>query len=129
MATLFYRAWAESDPVASRARPEDDDFARFLGALVGFFTESSFERDSVPDTAKLFRAGLLSSATRSADGLEALLSDYFRQKITVRQFIGGWLRVPVDLRTRLGRMDGYAMLGETATLGAAAWQSQNRSRS
>jgi type VI secretion system protein ImpH len=126
MATLFYRAWAESDPVASHARPADDDFVRYLGALVGLFTESSLERDSVADNAKLFRAGLLASATRSADGLETLLSDYFRQTISVRQFVGGWLRVPVELRTQLGRKDGYAVLGETATLGAAAWQSQNR---
>ena len=126
LATLFYRAWAESDPVASHARPDDDDFVRYLGALIGLFADSALQRDSVPDHAKLFRAGLLSAATRSADGLETLLSDFFRQTISVRQFIGGWLRVPTMLRTQLGRQDGYAVLGVTATLGTAAWQSQNR---
>jgi type VI secretion system protein ImpH len=126
MATLFYRAWAESDPVASYARPEDDDFARYVGALIGFFGESSVGRDSVADSAKLFRAGLLSSATRSADGLETLLSDYFGKAIEVQQFVAGWLRVPGELHTHLGAKDGYAVLGETATLGSAAWQRQNR---
>lgn len=126
MATLFYRAWAESDPVASHARPADDDFARYLGALSGLFADSAFERDSVHDHAKLFRAALFASASRSGDGLESLLTDYFGQPIEVREFVSGWLRVPQDLRTRLGRKDGYASLGETATLGAAAWQSGNR---
>jgi type VI secretion system protein ImpH len=124
LATLFYRAWADSDPVASHARPDDDDFARFLGALIGFFDETALQRDSIPDGAKLFRAGLLASASRSADGLETLLTDYFGQKIAIRQFVGGWLRVPGELHTRLA--GEYAVLGESATLGAESWQSQNR---
>lgn len=126
MATLFYRAWAEADPVASHARPEDDDFARYAGALIGLPGDSGLKRDSVADFGKLFRAGLLASASRSADGLEALLSDYFQQTIRVRQFVGGWLRVPVELRTRIGTKDGHAILGNTATLGASSWQCQSR---
>ena len=125
-ATLFYRAWAHSDPVASHARPDDDEFAQCVGALAGLPDESAYGRDSIADSAKLFRAGLLASACRSADGLEALLSDYFGQKIEVRQFVGGWLRVPRELQTRLGGKDGYATLGATATLGASSWQRQNR---
>jgi type VI secretion system protein ImpH len=126
LATLFYRAWAESDPVASHARPDDDDFADYLGALVGHFDDSAAGRDSIPDAAKLFRAGLLASATRSAAGLEALLSDYFRHRIEVRQFVSGWLRVPPDLQTRLAAGESYAVLGVTATLGQKSWQCQNR---
>ena len=126
LATLFYRAWADSDPVASFARPDDDDFAAFLGTLVGLFDESALGRDSIPDAAKLGRAGRLAVASRSADGLEAVLSDYFQQPIRVREFVGGWLRIPTDLRTRLGATDGSAMLGNSATLGAATWQRQNR---
>jgi type VI secretion system protein ImpH len=126
MATLFYRAWAEADPVASHARPDDDDFVRYAGALIGLPDGSALKRDSVADFAKLSRAGLFASASRSADGLEALLSDYFRQKIRVRQFVGGWLRVPVELRSRLGTSDGHAILGRTATLGASSWQCQGR---
>lgn len=126
LATLFYRAWAESDPVASHARPDDDDFARYLGALIGLVDEAAAGRDSIPAAAKLSRAGLLGSASRSADGLESLLSDYFGQPIRVRQFVGSWLRVPDELRTRLGARDGYGALGATATLGGASWQCQGR---
>lgn len=126
MTALFYRAWAEADPVASHARPGDDDFAGYLGALIGLPDQSAAGRDSIADAAKLFRAGLLAAASRSADGLQTLLSDYFGQTIRVQQFVGGWLRVPTELRTRLGTSDGHAVLGRTATLGAASWQRQSR---
>lgn len=126
LTTLFYRAWADSDPVASHARPEDDGFATFLGSLVGLFDESALGRDSIPDGAKLSRAGLIAGGGKSADGLEALLSDYFRQRIEVRQFVGSWLRVPEELRTRLGVDDSSAILGNSATLGAASWQRQSK---
>ena len=124
LATLFYRAWADSDPAASHARPDDDAFAGFLGALIGFFDETAERRDSIPDRAKLFRSGLLSSASRSADGLETLLTDYFRQRIRIRQFVGSWLRVPSEQRTHLA--GEYAVLGRTAALGGQSWQCQNR---
>lgn len=126
MIALFYRAWADSDPVASHARPRDDDFVAFLGALVGLFDETSLGRDAVPDYARICRAGLIAPASKSADGLAALLSDFFRQRIELRQFVGGWLRVPTALRTRLRAADSSAILGGSATLGAASWQRQSR---
>lgn len=126
MTALFYRAWAESDPVASHARPDDDDFAGYLGALAGLPGACAGHRDSVSEYAKLFRAGLLAAASRPADGLETLLSDYFGQHVAVREFVGGWLRVPEGLRSRLGARDGYAVLGRDATLGASSWQRQSR---
>lgn len=123
---LFYRAWAESDPVASHARTGDDDFAQYLGALAGLPDRSALGRDSVPDYAKLCRAGLLAAGSRSADGLQALLSDYFGAKMLVQQFVGGWLRVPKDQRTTLGGSQESAVLGRSATLGAASWQRNGR---
>jgi len=126
LTALFYRAWADSDPVASHSRPDDDDFAAFLGALVGIFDESARDRDSIPDYAKLCRAGQIGAGSRSAEGLEAILSDYFREKIEVREFVGSWLRIPNELRTRLGGTDDAAVLGRAATLGAASWQRQGK---
>ncbi len=126
LTALFYRAWADSDPVASQSRPDDDDFADFLGALIGMFDESACDRDTVPDYSKFCRAGQIAAGSRSADGLEAILSDYFRQQIEVREFVGGWLSIPDELRTRLGGTDEAAALGRAATLGAASWQRQGK---
>jgi len=122
---LFYRAWADSDPTASHARAADDAFAGHLGALIGLFGEAAAGRDIVPDYAKLCRVGVIAGA-RSAEGLQSLLVDYFGLPIEIRQFVGGWLRIPVDARTRLGMRDPSAVIGEAATLGSSSWQCQNR---
>jgi type VI secretion system protein ImpH len=63
--------------------------------------------------------------TRSADGLELTLADYFGLPVQVRQFQGAWLVIPETLRTRLGER-GSATLGDGATLGRATWQCQHK---
>jgi len=124
--SLFYRAWAESDPVASAARPASDRFVLYLGSLFGLAAAEARGRDSVDDRAKLSRAGLLAPATRSADGLESLLVDYFRLPIRIKQFVGEWLVIPDALRTRLETGGRSAVLGLSAALGKASWQCQYR---
>jgi len=45
----------------------------------------------VPDYAKLSRAGRFAQQARSADGLEAILTDYFDLPVEVRSFqVRGW---------------------------------------
>jgi type VI secretion system protein ImpH len=123
--SLFYRAWADSEPAVSLDRPEADRFRGYVGALVGLMPESARDADAVPDYAKLSRAGLLAAQTRSADGLEALLADYFAIPVEVRQFVGSWLDIPRALTCRLGNPE-LAVLGTSTTLGAATWQCQHK---
>lgn len=123
---LFYRAWAEADPIAGRNRPGEDRFALYLGALFGLAGSAALERDVVPDVAKLCRAALFAAGPRSAEGLESLLNDYFRLPVRITQFVGEWLEIPAELRTRLAKDSESAVLGGAATLGSASWQCQNR---
>lgn len=123
--SLFYRAWAESEPTASLDRPDDDRFRSYIGALIGMAPDSARDADAVPDYAKLCRAGLFAAQPRSAEGLEAVLADYFNVAVEVRQFVGSWLEIPDELRCRLGD-GGAAVLGSNATLGAATWQCQHK---
>ena len=46
----------------------------------------------MPDYAKLCRAGLFAAQTRSADGLELILLDYFALPVQIRQFTAGVAR-------------------------------------
>ncbi|HEY0942641.1 MAG TPA: type VI secretion system baseplate subunit TssG [Steroidobacter sp.] len=123
--SLFYRAWAESEPAVSLDRPDSDRFRTYVGALIGLAPESARDADSTPDYAKLSRAGLFAAQPRSAEGLEAVLADYFGIDVEVRQFIGSWMEIPDDLRCRLGGREAAA-LGSNATLGAATWQCQHK---
>jgi type VI secretion system protein ImpH len=120
--SLFYRAWANSEPAVSLDRPETDRFRAYVGALIGLAPESAHDADAVPDYAKLYRAGRFSQQTRSADGLEAVLVDYFGVPVEVRQFAGAWLDIPADLHCRLGEQ----RLGISTTLGASTWQCQHK---
>lgn len=120
--SLFYRAWANSEPAVSFDRPETDRFQRYLGALMGLTVESLGGADALPDLAKLGRVGRLGPQVRSADGLEALIADYFQVPVEVHPFAGAWLDIPADLHCRLGEQ----RLGMSTTLGGSTWQCQHK---
>jgi type VI secretion system protein ImpH len=126
LASLFHRAWANSDPAANFDRPSEDRFRVYLGALIGIASEPARSRDDVVDYAKLQRCGRFAPQCRSAEGLEGILADYFELPIQIQQFVGAWLEVPPDSYCRLGRKAEFARLGGGATLGAASWQCQHK---
>lgn len=122
--SLFYRAWANSDPTTSFDRPESDRFMMYVGAMLGLGPPAARGRDCVSDYAKLSRAALFGHQTRSAAALQAILADYFGVPARIKEFIGARLTVPPELRCRLGR--DPAILGDGAFLGSAVWQSQHK---
>jgi type VI secretion system protein ImpH len=126
MASLFHRAWANSDPATNFDRPEQDRFRTYLGALIGIAGEPARARDDVVDYAKLQRCGRFAPQCRSAEGLEAILADYFELPLQIKQFVGAWLDVPPDSFCRLGGNPEYARLGGGATLGSSSWQCQHK---
>lgn len=124
--SLFYRAWANSDPATNLDRPGSDRFVLHLSALAGFGQSVAHGRDAVPDYAKLYRIGGFAPQARSADGLENIVADYFSLPAEIRQFAAGWVQIPRELRCRLGRDGELSALGSGATLGAATWQCQHK---
>ncbi len=128
MICLFYRAWANTEPTVSFDRPENDRFSTYIGSLAGFGADSLRERDAMPDLAKSYYTGFLSSHSKSAEGLRALLADYFRLTVSVEQFVGEWLTIqPSDL-TRLGESPLTGELGRSVILGSQVWGCQHKFR-
>lgn len=137
---LFYRAWAQAQPVVNLDRPRQDRFAIYVGANFGIGTPRlrarTFEnanavkdiahRDGVSDFAKLFFAGHLARQVRNRDGLAALLNAYFRVPVAIEEFVGHWLQLPERERTRLSTSS--AVLGRGAVLGASVWDRQHKIR-
>ncbi len=126
--SLFYRAWADSQPTVSYDRPDEDSFGIYLGSLFGIGSTHLRRRDAMPDAAKLHFAGRLACQTHHAEGLEALLRDFFRLPVRIEEFVGGWLELPADSRCLLGSSRSVSSLGVTALLGARIWQAQQRFR-
>lgn len=126
--SLFYRAWATAQPTANLDRPDTDRFSTYLGALFGVGMKSLCHRDAMPDRAKLFYAGRLACQTHNAEGLRAVLNDFFRLPIQIRQFVGHWIQLPTPSLCRLGRSRTNATLGKTATIGTRVWDCQHKFR-
>ena len=128
MVSLFYRAWANNQQAVSFDRPEEDRFAAYVGSLFGIGMESYVHRGPVPDLAKLHYAGRLSAQTRNAEGLAAILGDFFGIPVKVFEFMGRWIGLPKDCRCRLGESRSTGTLGGTAVVGAKIWDCQGNFR-
>ncbi|QBQ98974.1 type VI secretion system baseplate subunit TssG [Paraburkholderia pallida] len=128
MVSLFYRAWANAQPAVSLERPGRDRFAMYVGATFGMGETAQRERDAVPDFAKLHFAGLLGAPTRSASGLALILTRFFRLPVSIEQWVGHWMPLPAESRTRMGARDGSSALGVSTLLGARVWDCQHKFR-
>jgi type VI secretion system protein ImpH len=126
--TLFYRAWANASPVVNFDRPDSDRFSVYAAALIGLGMPSLRGRDAVPDLAKLHYAGRFSCGTRNAEGLAAVLADFFRLPVVIEEFVGHWLELPADARWHLGASPSNGQLGTTAIVGPRIWDRQYKFR-
>lgn len=114
---------------ADAAADRMDPIASVLLALSGYGTGHLRNRLEAGVEPLLHYAGLFASWPRSADRLEALMSDWLGRPVQVRQFAGAWLAIAPDQRTRLavGRRAGqFTRLGMDAAIGVRAWDLQAR---
>jgi type VI secretion system protein ImpH len=128
LATLFFRAWAASEPTVSHDRPHEDDFARQLASLAGYGMASLRNRDAMPDVAKLHFIGRLASHARNPEGLEAIIGSFFDVPVRVEEFVPGWVTLPAEARCRLGQDPATGTLGSTATTGGRVRLQHHRFR-
>jgi type VI secretion system protein ImpH len=130
--SLFYRAWekyrfpvAYEQAVAKRA--DYDTFSLALFDLLGMGTQGLRKRLAFGDEALLFYAGILGQHPRSASALGVVLQDFFEIPVQVGQFIGQWLMLSPENRTRLGG-EANNTLGVNAVAGNRVWDQQARFR-
>jgi type VI secretion system protein ImpH len=129
--SLFYRAWQKyrvpiAHEQAAHQGGREDPFTQTLYAHFGMATPGLRGRLDVDDPTLLFYAGLLAQQPRSAVALEGMLTDYFGVPARVGQFVGEWLPLAEDSRSRLGRVGQHHALGRTAVLGRRFWDQQAR---
>lgn len=128
MVSFFYRAWACNRLAVHRDREEGDRFAAYVGSLFGIGMDSFRDRDSVPDAAKLHYSGRLVCQTRNAEGLQAVVRDFFGIEAEVEQFVGHWMDLPSDCCCRLGESPETGALGSTLIVGSRIWECQQKFR-
>jgi len=128
MVSLFYRAWANNEPTVSFDRPHADRFSGYIAALAGIGMSALRNHDEIDDLTKFFYCGRFSSQTKSAQGLEDILGDYFQMPVRIESFVGEWLKLPEESRCRLGRNPANGTLGDSAVLGGRVWACQFKFR-
>ncbi len=126
--SLFYRAWANTQPTISFERQESDRFSAYVGSLFGLGLPSLSKRDEMPDLAKLYFAGRLSAHSRHPEGLLSILHDFFRIPVRMEEFVATWFPLPEDAICRLGRSTETGTLGKSLVIGNYIWSNQQKFR-
>ena len=111
----------------SSEQPGTDPIRGVLLALTGHGTPGLTDRLAIGQDALAHYAGFFAAHPRSADRLQALVSDWCGRPVEVRQFAGAWLKLPPDQRSALGRglLPGqFDRLGVDAAVGVRAWDAQ-----
>jgi type VI secretion system protein ImpH len=125
--SLFYRAWKKYRFfIAYESRAEgDDEITQRLYDIVGLGTPGMRNRMAIPDEAAIYYAGIVGNQVRSAEGLKQVLEHYFRVPVEIRQFTGGWERLPASQQTFLREAGSFSeCLGMGTVVGDEVWNQQ-----
>jgi type VI secretion system protein ImpH len=114
---LFYRAWADAQPVCHADRPADDGFSQYIQRLTGVPSEEP-DAQGPPLELDLFHAGWMLAPNRTARGLERMLAQYLETQVEVSPWSGRWMRLGPEDRTVLG--EPWSALGRSA-IGTRSW--------
>lgn len=122
--SLFYRAWSANQKALDMDRPDDQRYAIYLGSFFGLGMDALQNQDAVADRAKLFFTGRLAQQTRNAEGLSAILQEYFQIPAELLPFAGRWFALPSDSLCQLGKDPQTGQLGVNLVMGSNFWDSQ-----
>jgi type VI secretion system protein ImpH len=128
MLSFFYRAWASNEKSVDFDRADDSRYADYFGSLIGTGIPSLRDRDSVWDWTKIYFSGRLSAQTRNAEGLEAILADFFAIPTEIREFEGYWMKIPKENQCELGASPETGSLGINAIAGERKYEVQLKFR-
>jgi type VI secretion system protein ImpH len=139
--SLFYRAWAVNQKSVDfdRAGQITQQFSRtenwtgprfplYIGSFFGLGMPSVRDRDEISDLAKLFYSGRLTCQTRNAEGLGAIVQDYFGMPTQIQTFMGHWLELPPANLCKMGDSPASGSLGVTTIIGSRFWDCQLKFR-
>ncbi len=130
--SLFYRAWAQAQPVVHLDRPGQDRFRAWVGALAGTPAGSG----ALPPEALAYQGGWMTARSRHPEMLCKVIEQFFGVPARVEEHVGQWLPIDRHDRTRLSFARNRAeraatppaALGRSANAGARVWDRQYRFR-
>jgi len=125
---LYYRVWADVEPIVDLERQNAAGFFSWLGALLGIAARSDEGPHTTPGSAMLAAAARQAQRSTTADGLIAVVYAGVRYPAEIQEFVAEWLPLEQNSRWRLGDRRQAALLGATTLLGSRVWSAQHKIR-
>lgn len=101
--------------------PADTDIAGYMFSLIGMGPDALRNRLSIKDHELLYYVGLLANHNRSISGIEFILSDYLKVKVSCQPLQGNWQKISEYQQTEMGPTGRNQILGQSAILGSVVW--------
>jgi len=113
--SLFYRAWADTDPVVSMdSQDQADVFKKFIGAFGGVYNVDS---DDFLDYGRRFYMSHIGPSSARPESLKQVISDSFETDAEIIEYVGIWLDIGEEDCAALGDCE----LGGGQILGQSVW--------
>jgi type VI secretion system protein ImpH len=128
MFLLFYRGWAQAQPAVELDRRNDARIDAIVGSLAGLAPAAARKRDAIGDDTKRQHIALLGRRVRTAEGLADSLAQILGVPVRLESFVGHWLPLRPEDRTRLGLGGAACQIGVGAVAGERVWDRQSKFR-
>jgi len=128
MLSLFYRAWAQAQPAVDLDRRGEARVDAIVGAFGGMAPAAARKRDAIADDTKRQHIALLARGVRTAEGLADSLAQILGVPVRLETYVGHWLPLQREDRTRLGGGGSASQLGIGAVAGERVWDRQSKFR-
>jgi type VI secretion system protein ImpH len=124
-ATLFYRAWSQSQSVVSLDRENNANFSNYVSRILG---DEPAELKSLPLPlhARLSSAPHRVRHARNPDGLVATIQNYFKVPVQLHEFTPSWIELETNDKTCLGQLSDSSILGQGAVAGDKVYDRQSQ---
>jgi type VI secretion system protein ImpH len=129
--SLFYKSWLKYRIHLQYEADRKNRFVPLVLSLGGMGYSGVREKladggEGIADETLAFYVAAIRERPRSAQWFARVVADYFRVPAVTTEFVGQWLDLPLEERTKLGAH--HAKLGESAFCGSRIWDRQSRIR-
>lgn len=129
--SLFYQSWMKYRLHLQYEADRRNRFVPLILSLGGLGSGSTRNRladggKGIADESLAYYVAAIRGRPRSAQWFARIVEDYFKVPARTTEFVGQWMSVPPEERTRLGLQ--HAVLGKSALCGGQVWDRQSRIR-